>query len=321
MKMGHGIFRSTNANYPSVSDDLKVIVSRASVTPGHNGAKSQMVDLDASEFPLTAERELSISELAAAINREHQLCQGAYKASLLHARRTGELLLEAKFKIPYGSWLSWLKENCPKIPERTAQAYMQVVREWERIERSATVADLGLKDAIELISESRKSKKSTACGTESKSSGAEDVQIPPLQETPIADAAIVALDEGERERILIRQLQPEELRPQDMVSEPKSRDRQLLPSIQPNSDISSNEPSSTSASLVNTTAITHGKPDIVAVEIAIGIGHLSPEQLAWVISAAANNGISDTHLKAVVKAAKKALNQRNHPEYFKIPPV
>ena len=63
-------------------------------------------------------------------------------------------------------------------------------------------------------------------------------------------------------------------------------------------------------------AIANGKPDVVATEIAIGIRHLSPEQLTWVLTSAANNGLSDDHLKAVIKAGKQILNLRHHPEYF-----
>ena len=312
---------------------------------------------DSSKPAPLIERELSLSELASTINHEHQLCQEAYKESLLHAHKTGRLLLQAKAKVKEstsGRWLLWLKENCPKMPERTAQAYMQVAREWERIEESAMIADFGLYDALKFISEIRKRPKAATRQVElTDVVDAEWAQVasqkpqlndstPVLKERdrvivtdahplfagqhgtitgrPSVDAAIVALDEGARERISIQKLQPEELKPQDIVSEPKSRDEQLLPSIQSNPDVSPNEPSSTSASLVNMTAITNGKPDIVAVEIAIGIRHLTPEQLTWVISAAANNGLSDAHLKAAVKAAKQALNQRNHPEYFKIFP-
>lgn len=111
-----------------------------------------------------------------------------------------------------------------------------------------------------------------------------------------------------------RQLPPEPVEPQDLVREPKSKDKQLLPSIQPNPDVPPDEPAPASASLVNTAALTNGKPDVVATEIAIGVRHLTPEQLAWVISSAASNGLSDSHLNAVIKAAEQALGERRYPE-------
>ncbi len=310
------------------------------------------VSADFSKISSAIGEGLPLSELACVINREHQLCQEAYRVSLLHARRTGELLMLAKSKVkesPSGRWLPWLKENCATIPERTARAYMQVAREWEQIEKSAMVADFGLKDAIEFLSQSRVSQKSDACCAKS-TMDAEWIQAPPSQETPFSspistlkerdrvvvtethpffsghhgtitgrpspDTAVVALDEGERERILIGQLQLEELKPQYLVREPKSKDKQLLPGIPLNLDVPPHESPPLTASLVNTTAIAHGQSDVVATEIALGLQHLSPEQLFWVLIAAADNGLSDAHLRAAVKAAKQMLNRRHHPEYF-----
>lgn len=377
---------------PTVDGHLPA-TQRQSSDPAPSFAKSQMVDIDSSQLPLAVERELSLSELASAINCEHQLCQEAYKASLVHARRTGEFLLQAKSKVKestLGRWLPWLKANCPDLPERTAQAYMQVAREWERVEKSATVADFGLKDAIKFLSETKGTKKPATkrdrstditdtswsqvhgsqeaqFGYASKETLKERDRVVLTEEhllsagqqgtitgRPSIDTAIVALDEGattssnqvskaehlayscsstdlttedcplyyrndlgDRERILIAQLKLEDLKPQNLVSEPKSKDQQLLPSIEPNLDVPPNEPHPLPASLVNNTAIAQGKPDVMAGEIALGITRLSPQQLAWVISAAANNGLSDAHLKTAVRAAKQVLNHRHHPEYFK----
>lgn len=341
---------------PTSTDDGCLAVTQGSpITPALNRANLQVTDSDASKLAPAMERELSLSELAIVINQEHHLCQEAYRAYLLHACRTGEFLLKAKSKVKEstsGRWLMWLKENCPDIPERTARAYMEVAREWERIEKSATVADFGFKDALKFLSKSKEPKKPTTCFKSIDVTDTEWLPTYPSQELqlrctseetlkertrvvvteehplfagqhglitgrPSVNSAIVALDEGERERILIKQLQLEELKPQNLVSEPKSKEQQLLPSIEPNLDVPPNEPHPSPASLVNTAAIAHGKPDGVAAEIALGIGHLSPQQLAWVISAAADNGLSDAHLKAAVKAAKQALNHRYHTEYFK----
>jgi DNA adenine methylase len=106
---------------------------------------------------------------------------------------------------------------------------------------------------------------------------------------PSTDAAIVALDEGERERILIRQLQPEELRAQDLVSEPKSKDKQLLPDVERNGDTPPSSEPPAPAALVNGSAIAHGKPDVVAAEIAIGVKHLTSQGLLHVMEAIAHH--------------------------------
>lgn len=67
----------------------------------------------------------------------------------------------------------------------------------------------------------------------------------------------------------------------------------------------------TAASVVELAATAQGIPDAVTVEIAIGIKNLTPEQLALVIKASANNGLSDRHLEAVISAAQQALKQRH----------
>lgn len=102
----------------------------------------------------------------------------------------------------------------------------------------------------------------------------------------------------------------------NLLSAPKSKDKQLFPSVKPNPDVPPDESPLSNASLLNTVAIAHGKPDVVAVEIAIGVRHLTPKQLIWVISSAASNGLTDSQLKALIKAAKRMLNQRHHPEYY-----
>ena len=106
---------------------------------------------------------------------------------------------------------------------------------------------------------------------------------------PSTDAAIVALDEGERERILIRQLQPEDLKPQDLVGEPEFKSKQLLPDMKRNGDTPQDTQTPVPASLVNGSAIANGKPDVVAAEIAIGIKHLNREGLLHVIQAIAHH--------------------------------
>lgn len=109
-----------------------------------------------------AETGGSSAGLANAINQEHYLFQAELHNFLNRARRIGELLLVARAKVketPSGRWLPWLEQYCPQIPERTASAYMKVAREWQVIEeKSATVADFSLRDALKSVSKPRKSK-------------------------------------------------------------------------------------------------------------------------------------------------------------------
>lgn len=70
----------------------------------------------------------------------------------------------------------------------------------------------------------------------------------------------------------------------------------------------------TPASAVYFAATAQRIPDAVTVEIANGIKNLAPEQLALIIKASANNGLSDGHLEAVISAAQQALKQRHQIE-------
>jgi hypothetical protein len=93
------------------------------------------------------------AEIAAEIRAEHERAYGKAREALEHARRAGELLIEAKRKLAHGAWAGWLRDNVP-FSERTAQGYMRLARQWDRLNaKSATVADLGLRDALTLLAE------------------------------------------------------------------------------------------------------------------------------------------------------------------------
>lgn len=86
----------------------------------------------------------SLDELAKLIKAEHTAVTGALenidkakedadKAKTVAVRqanvvsraiKAGELLKEAKAKLPHGEWLSWLKKQC-ELSQRTAQRYMK----------------------------------------------------------------------------------------------------------------------------------------------------------------------------------------------------
>ncbi|MDP2957312.1 MAG: DUF3102 domain-containing protein, partial [Longimicrobiales bacterium] len=71
--------------------------------------------------------------LAAEIVREHEAAASAAQSALSHARRAGELLIEARRQVGHGGWTAWLKENFP-ASDRTARLYMQVARWWPELE-------------------------------------------------------------------------------------------------------------------------------------------------------------------------------------------
>jgi hypothetical protein len=99
-----------------------------------------------------AEDQLALKDLATQIIEEHARAQEMARASVRHALRTGELLLEAKRSVGHGSFEIFVRRYC-KLAPRTAQAYMRLFREWPKLpaEKAQRVADLSLRDALSAI--------------------------------------------------------------------------------------------------------------------------------------------------------------------------
>jgi hypothetical protein len=94
----------------------------------------------------------SLADLAARIRAEHEATSTALKSSAEHGIAAGELLIEAKAKVPHGQWLPWLKDNC-SMSERTAQLYMRLAKNREAVEDQIRNgdADLSLNEATALL--------------------------------------------------------------------------------------------------------------------------------------------------------------------------
>lgn len=91
------------------------------------------------------------ASLAQRINAEHQAATNKAREAIDHARRAGELLLEAKAACKHGEWLSWLKSNC-SVGERQARNYIKLAKGWNAIQsKSAPGADLTIKGALRLL--------------------------------------------------------------------------------------------------------------------------------------------------------------------------
>lgn len=82
---------------------------------------------------IPALRTLSIEELAAAVEHEHQQIGASVAASIEHAIRAGLLLLEAKSRLPFGDWQDWLALNTPGVTMEYARIYMRVARNRELV--------------------------------------------------------------------------------------------------------------------------------------------------------------------------------------------
>lgn len=94
----------------------------------------------------------ALATLAAEINAEHEAAENHARKAIEHARAAGDKLLLAKAGVAHGQWLPWLAANCPRLAERTAQAYMKLAKGWPLLKlKSATVADLTINDALKLL--------------------------------------------------------------------------------------------------------------------------------------------------------------------------
>ncbi len=90
-----------------------------------------MTDIDTA--PTDVEHSNSLADLAARINAEHKAAADALRSAVGHAMAAGDLLIEAKAKVPHGQWRGWIDANC-QISERSVQLYMKLAKHREVIE-------------------------------------------------------------------------------------------------------------------------------------------------------------------------------------------
>lgn len=100
--------------------------------------------------------QLSLLDLIDLINSEHQKCEQAFGEMLLHAKKTGEYLTQAKAMVPHGGWLEWVKENC-KFSHKTANRYVQIFKGWEDLSNSSCMTNLSLNQALAVLAGDKES--------------------------------------------------------------------------------------------------------------------------------------------------------------------
>ncbi len=104
---------------------------------------------------MTAEIEkqtaATLETLAGQINEEHRAFVGAFRKTLEHGIRCGELLASAKEQCPHGTWLDWLEQHF-EGSVRTAQEYLRLYH--NRAEVRANTRDsayLGVSGALKQL--------------------------------------------------------------------------------------------------------------------------------------------------------------------------
>ncbi|MDF5729593.1 MAG: DUF3102 domain-containing protein [Rhizonema sp. PD38] len=76
-------------------------------------------------------------------------------------------------------------------------------------------------------------------------------------------------------------------------------------------DVHHNDTIQAPTSIENQVTISYHTSDTVIAEMAISIQNLTPEQLARMIIKAANNGLSQSQLSAIILASQQVLNQHS----------
>jgi hypothetical protein len=111
--------------------------------------------------PLVKDVRARLTELRNKIVGAHESVDEAAVEGLKNARKAGEALIEAKGLLKHGEWLPFLKQCDESLTERTAQAYMQVAKNWARLSLSNAqhVADLSFRGALKVLAEYRKGEK------------------------------------------------------------------------------------------------------------------------------------------------------------------
>src|SRR5687768_17211090 len=82
-----------------------------------------------------------LEDLVREINEAHDQTEQHFNNAVQHARRAGQLLLEAKKQVTHGDWKKWVKDHC-KFSLRTAQTYMVLARRWPELQQKAQRAAL-----------------------------------------------------------------------------------------------------------------------------------------------------------------------------------
>lgn len=137
---------------------------------------------------MTLTETYSLSDLAAAANREHLACEQAYGSALEHAFRAGEYLLTAKAELEHGEWGRWVGENFDGS-ERTARGYMRLAR----VSNRQDLADLGIERALGELATPREADEAEESAGEGEVVEAEPVEE---EEEISADDAFAKLRES-----------------------------------------------------------------------------------------------------------------------------
>ncbi|MGE3182603.1 MAG: DUF3102 domain-containing protein [Phycisphaerae bacterium] len=91
--------------------------------------------------------------IIAKLNSLHHEAEQSARQAVDRALQCGELLASVKDRLPHGDFSRFVIDHC-RFSLRTAQAYMRLHRHRDELAaKSATVACLGVREALELLAE------------------------------------------------------------------------------------------------------------------------------------------------------------------------
>jgi len=126
----------------------------SSMRPAEDKALAELAQrIKAEHAAVTNGQESLVAAQKTATNAKMNAIRQANVVS--RAIKAGELLKEAKNKVPHGDWLPWLKTDC-ELSVRTAQRYMKWADDKPRLEKicrekNVTMSHLTLNQAAQLL--------------------------------------------------------------------------------------------------------------------------------------------------------------------------
>lgn len=92
----------------------------------------------------------TLDQLAKDIEEAHDAAERCMYDGVEYARQAGVKLLAAKQQVPYGQFLSWVKDKCG-IPKSTCYLYIKIAKEWNTLAEVQRVRRLSLRQASQLL--------------------------------------------------------------------------------------------------------------------------------------------------------------------------
>ena len=287
----------------------------------HDDLPSQMLDQLSTQQTLNFEYSILEAETRLVVQQRTNEIKRLMRRNSQDIIDIGEKLIEVKQHLGHGSFRNWLKFEF-HWSVSTATKFMQVADQFkcvnfthlnitastlyliaapstpkearvEVLERASNGENIGYIKAKAIVCQHRKT-------NSLKSDKAVNIIEPTRYETTSAIFAEEDLTEKDA-RAETRSLSSLESLPSVAFE-----DKQIATTIKDIPERTTQIPTC----IENLVAISQGTLDAVLASMAISIKNLTPDQLARVIIKAANNGLSEYQLSAIITASQQALNTR-----------